>query len=319
MIVVLTGPTASGKSGMALSLATSGPLADRLEIITMDSAQVYRGMDIGTAKPSPDERAAVPHHLIDLINPWQTYSAARFRDDALSALADIRQRGRIPLVVGGTLLYGRALAGGLSELPETEAAVREAVASEAKAFGWPAMHAALARVDPQTAARLMPYDAQRISRALEVFRMSGRPLSAWLADQAGSMPKPGLETLIWISLEPRDRSWLHQRIALRFKHMLKRGLLDEVSALMAQENMHASLPSMRAVGYRQCLQSLLGQADQGSSLEEQGIAATRQFAKRQLTWLRAMPQRQVFACDDSSELSRAQQRLEEALASAATA
>ena len=319
MIVVLTGPTASGKSGMALSLATSGPLADRLEIISMDSAQVYRGMDIGTAKPSPDERAAVPHHLIDLIDPWQAYSAARFRDDALSALADIRQRGRIPLVVGGTLLYGRALAGGLSELPETEAAVREAVANEAKAFGWPAMHAALARVDPQTAARLMPHDAQRISRALEVFRMSGRPLSAWLADQAGSVPKAGVETLIWISLEPRDRSWLHQRIALRFKHMLKRGLLDEVSALMAQEKMHASLPSMRAVGYRQCLQWLLGQADQGSSLEEQGIAATRQFAKRQLTWLRAMPQRQVFACDDSSELSRAQQRLEQALTSTATA
>lgn len=315
MIVVLTGPTASGKSSMALSLATKGPLAQRLEIISMDSAQVYRGMDIGTAKPSPEERAAVPHHLIDLIDPWQAYSAARFRDDAKSAIADIRRRGRIPLVVGGSLLYGRALEGGLSSLPETEATIREAVACEAKERGWPGMHAALAQVDPITAARLMPHDAQRISRALEVFRMSGRPISAWISDQAGTEPTKEQETLQWISLEPHDRSWLHQRIAARFKQMLMHGLLDEVSRLMAQPGMHPTLASMRAVGYRQCLQWLLGQAKKGNSLEDQGIAATRQFAKRQLTWLRSMPQRQVFACDDSSAVRAAQQKLEEALSS----
>jgi tRNA dimethylallyltransferase len=309
MIVVLTGPTASGKSGMALSLAMHGPLAHQLEIVSMDSAQVYRGMDLGTAKPSVQERAAVPHHLIDLIDPREAYSAARFRDDALQAVAEIRQRGRIPLVVGGSLLYGRALAGGLCELPETDPAIREALAREASSLGWPSMHAALARVDPQTAARLMPHDAQRISRALEVFRMSGRPLSAWIADQAGRRSLEGQEDLCWISLEPGDRSWLHQKIAARFKQMLEQGLLEEVSALMSQEGMHPRLPAMRAVGYRQCLQWLSGEADKRSTLEEQGIAATRQFAKRQLTWLRAMPQRQVFACDDPGALIAAQQSI----------
>ncbi|NBO04293.1 MAG: tRNA (adenosine(37)-N6)-dimethylallyltransferase MiaA [Betaproteobacteria bacterium] len=313
MIVVLTGPTASGKSGLALSLAMHGPLANQIEIVSMDSAQVYRGMDLGTAKPSLQERAAVPHHLIDLIDPREAYSAARFRNDALQAVTAIRQRGRIPLVVGGSLLYGRALAGGLSELPQTEPAIREALAKEAASLGWPGMHAALARVDPQTAARLMPHDAQRISRALEVFRMSGKPLSAWLADQAGSRAMHEQEDLCWISLEPRDRGWLHQRIALRFKQMLEQGLLEEVSGLISQEGIHAGLPAMRAVGYRQCLQWLSGQADERNTLEEQGIAATRQFAKRQLTWLRAMSQRQVFACDDPDALIAAQQHLGEAL------
>ncbi|NCV61456.1 MAG: tRNA (adenosine(37)-N6)-dimethylallyltransferase MiaA, partial [Betaproteobacteria bacterium] len=179
MLVVLSGPTASGKSSLALSVALEGPLAQQIEIISMDSAQVYRGMDLGTAKPSAAERAAVAHHLIDVIDPWEAYSAARFRADALNAAASIRARGRIPLVVGGSLLYGKALGGGLSALPASDPDIRKAVASEAASKGWPAMHQALALVDPQTAKRLNPQDAQRISRALEVFRHSGKPLSSW--------------------------------------------------------------------------------------------------------------------------------------------
>ena len=350
MLVVLTGPTASGKSSLALSLALEGPFAKRIEIISMDSAQVYRGMDVGTAKPSVQERHAVAHHLIDLIDPWQSYSAARFREDALHAAMQIRSSGRIPLIVGGTLLYGRALAGGLSDLPESDTAVREAIAHEAKVQGWPAMHARLAEVDPQTASRLQPQDAQRISRALELFRMTGKPMSQWIAEQqagsavgAGRRPLTGQakpETLIWISLEPGRRAWLHEQIAIRFRQMLARGLLEEVRKLMAKDGMHAGLASMRCVGYRQCVQWLdenpidaqhdpkaaltgnqarrvLSRHNGDGSLEEKGIAATRQFAKRQLTWLRAMPERQVFACDDAQARVQARRALINALETSA--
>ncbi|NCZ99223.1 MAG: tRNA (adenosine(37)-N6)-dimethylallyltransferase MiaA [Betaproteobacteria bacterium] len=350
MLVVLSGPTASGKSSLALSVALEGPLAQQIEIISMDSAQVYRGMDLGTAKPSAAERAAVAHHLIDVIDPWEAYSAARFRADALNAAASIRARGRIPLVVGGSLLYGKALGGGLSALPASDPDIRKAVASEAASKGWPAMHQALALVDPQTAKRLNPQDAQRISRALEVFRHSGKPLSSWIAEQSPSQPAANEEALVWISLEPRQRSWLHERIACRFRHMLEQGLLAEVAALMAHAGMHAGLASMRAVGYRQCVQWLEGTANQAlhsdaakasrddagsttlrddagsttlrptaDALEARGIAATRQFAKRQLTWLRAMPERQVFACDEANEKESARQALTDALYKSAAA
>ena len=277
-------------------------LAERLaptravEIVSVDSAQVYRGMDIGTAKPSAAERAAVPHHLIDLLDPAERYSAARFVADATAKIDEIAARGALPLLVGGTMLYFKALFDGLDALPEADAAVRTSLDERARREGWPALHAELAAVDPPTAARLAPNDAQRIQRALEVHAVSGRPLSALHTARSRGEP-PAL-----ISLEPQDRAWLHGRIGERFQQMLDAGLVDEVRALRARGDLDPGMPSMRAVGYRQAWAAL--DAGDLSRLHAEGSAATRQLAKRQLTWLRSMPTRRVVACDAPDALER---------------
>ncbi|HEU4460266.1 MAG TPA: tRNA (adenosine(37)-N6)-dimethylallyltransferase MiaA [Methylibium sp.] len=301
-VIALAGPTAAGKTAAALALAEHLPL----EVISVDSALVYRGMDIGTAKPSPAERAALPHHLIDLVDPAESYSAARFAADARRLVAAIRARGAWPLLVGGTMLYFKALWDGIDPLPPADAALRAAIDAEARERGWPALHAQLAQVDPLTAARLAPRDAQRIQRALEVHRMTGRPMSSLTTGrltrdfQAERSAPAGIAL---ISLEPADRGWLHRRIGERFAAMLDAGLIDEVRGLRARADLNASLASMRCVGYRQVWEALDAGADleRGSAawheLLERGSAATRQLAKRQMTWLRSMPWRQVVACD----------------------
>ncbi|MFZ5522440.1 MAG: tRNA (adenosine(37)-N6)-dimethylallyltransferase MiaA [Pseudomonadota bacterium] len=348
--IALAGPTASGKTACALALARHRPI----EVISVDSALIYRGMDIGTAKPSTAEQAAVPHHLIDIIDPAQAYSAARFVADANRLIDDIRARGRLPVLVGGTMLYFKALYSGLDALPESDPEVRAQLDREATERGWPALHAELARVDPITAARLAPNDAQRIQRALEVWRSSGRPLSSFhtgrfasttepaampgkeadadadadagvgagdsVDDARGGGLNPGpprvalaaahdepasaLATIPLLSLEPGNRAWLHQRIAQRFHAMLAEGFIEEVRALRARGDLHPGLPSVRCVGYRQAWEALDAASDGPltpsvqQALAERGIAATRQLAKRQLTWLRSMPHRQVLLCDE---------------------
>jgi tRNA dimethylallyltransferase len=336
----LAGPTASGKTACALALAA----VRDIEVISVDSALVYRGMDIGTAKPTAAERAAVPHHLIDLIDPAQAYSAARFVADANRLIDEIRARGRLPVLAGGTMLYFKALYSGLDALPESDPALRAQLDREAAERGWPALHAELAAVDPLTAARLAPNDAQRIQRALEVWRCSGRPLSSFHSDRfaraaqsgpaapgstdvpdaedaqnaegatglpAAAAPSPSAteRAIPLISLEPTERSWLHQRIDQRFRAMLAEGFIDEVRALRRRGDLHPGLPAMRCVGYRQAWEALDAAADAlldaaaTEALAQRGIAATRQLAKRQLTWLRSMPHRQVLACDQP-ELER---------------
>jgi len=292
----IAGPTASGKSRAALALAERLAPRRRVEIVSVDSAQVYRGMDIGTAKASAAERAAVPHHLIDILDPAERYSAARFVADATRLVAEIGGRGAVPLLVGGTMLYFKALFDGLDAMPEADAAVRAEIDARAASAGWPALHAELATLDPATAARLAPNDAQRIQRALEVHRISGRPLSAWHTAKSRRPPPP------LISLEPGDRAWLHARIDERFRAMLDAGLVDEVRVLRARGDLDAAMPSMRAVGYRQAWAAL--ETDDLASLPATGSAATRQLAKRQLTWLRAMPARQVVACDAADAIAR---------------
>jgi tRNA dimethylallyltransferase len=288
--VLLMGPTASGKSRLAMEIAAHLPV----EIVSVDSVQVYRDMDIGTAKPGADERRAVPHHLIDILDPTEPYSAARFREDAVRLVTGIAARGRIPLLVGGTMLYFKALRDGLSALPPAHAAVRAAIDADAVNHGWPALHAELARVDPETAARLDPADAQRIQRALEVFRVTGTPMSRQLGAR-GAAPPFGLRP---IALVPGDRSALHRRIAARFDAMLTAGLVDELEGLRARYALHATLPSMRCVGYRQAWRYLEGEYDR-AELRDRGIFATRQLAKRQLTWLRAWTGLQTFDCLDA--------------------
>ncbi|MFC5497872.1 tRNA (adenosine(37)-N6)-dimethylallyltransferase MiaA [Caenimonas terrae] len=302
-VLALAGPTASGKSAAALAIARRQPC----EIISVDSALVYRGMDIGTAKPSAAERAAVPHHLIDIRDPLQAYSAADFVADATALVAQINARGKLALLVGGTMLYFKALFEGLDAMPPADASVRDELEAEAAINGWPAMHAALSHVDPVTAARLAPNDAQRIQRALEVFRISGRPLSSFHVARQHKTGR-GLAAPL-LSLEPQERSWLHARIADRFDAMLAAGFLDEVMALRARGDLDPGLPSMRCVGYRQAWELLDAQAAQGGEfpldeLRQRGIFATRQLAKRQLTWLRGMPQRQVIACDAPDALQQ---------------
>ena len=284
--IFLMGPTASGKTDLAIELARVLPC----EIVSVDSALVYRGMDIGTAKPSSAERAEVAHHLIDVLDPTEAYSAAQFATDARRLIAAIRGRGRLPLLVGGTMLYAKALLEGLHDLPQADAALRARLEDEARTLGWPALHARLAVIDPTTAARLAPTDAQRIQRALEVFALSGEPLSALLA-----RPAEGGIRLPVIALEPGERAALHARIAQRTDAMLAAGLLDEVATLRARGDLHAGLPAMRCVGYRQAWAHLAGDGD-AAALRERTIAATRQLAKRQLTWLRAMPGRHVVDC-----------------------
>jgi len=301
----LAGPTASGKTAVALAFARAMAREQPVEVVSVDSALVYRGMDIGTAKPAAAERVQVAHHLIDILDPAQAYSAALFVADARRLIDEIARRGHLPLLVGGTMLYFKALREGLDPMPEADAGLRERIDAEAATLGWSAMHAELARVDPATAARVAPADAQRIQRALEVWRLSGRPLSAWhrsaprAAAPAGELPL--------VSLEPSSRAWLHERIAARFGAMLDAGLVDEVRALRARGDLHTGLPSTRCVGYRQAWEAL----DQGrlDRLRDTGTAATRQLAKRQLTWLRAMPARQVVACDAPDAASHALQTL----------
>ena len=274
------GPTASGKTALAVSLVERFPL----EIISVDSALVYRGMDIGSAKPDAATLARAPHHLLDIRDPTEAYSAAAFCDDARRLMAAIVARGRVPLLVGGTMLYFRALLQGLDDLPRADAALRKKLEAEAAARGWPALHAELAAVDPATAARLAPNDSQRIGRALEVFRLTGTPMSSLLDQAQSELPYRVLQ----LALIPSDRAVLHRRIAARFDAMLAEGLLDEVKTLRRNYVLSPDLPSMRAVGYRQAWAYLDGEIDL-KALREQGIAATRQLAKRQLTWLRSWP------------------------------
>ena len=306
----LAGPTASGKTAAALAIAQRWPV----EIISVDSALVYRGMDIGTAKPSAAELAAVPHHLIDIREPTQAYSAADFQRDALRLIGEIRARGRTPLLVGGTMLYFKALLDGLDDLPAADPVVRERLEARARAEGWPALHAELQRVDPPSAARLFPNDAQRIQRALEVFEVSGRPLSSFHSGRGRDPDSPLAESRL-ISLEPQDRAWLHARIAERFEAMLAAGLLDELRALRARGDLHPDLPSMRCVGYRQAWATLdaspTPDAAALAALRERGVFATRQLAKRQLTWLRSMPARCVVAADAPDALAQVLQRAEQ--------
>jgi len=299
----LVGPTAAGKSEAALAIAQQ----HNCEIISVDSALVYRGMDIGTAKPTVAELASVRHHLINIRDPLQAYSAAEFARDAQQLLKQIRARGKHPLLVGGTMLYIKAIQDGLDDMPPADAAVRAAIDTEAQAIGWPAMHALLGTVDAPIAARLAPADSQRISRALEVFRITGRQLSSFhRASETAPADGPhahAVTPLHLLSLEPAERSWLHARIAQRFDAMLAGGLLDEVQALRARGDLHADLPSMRCVGYRQAWQALDGTTPM-PELRDRGIFATRQLAKRQVTWLRSMPQRTVVAADAPDALER---------------
>ena len=292
--VCLLGPTASGKTAAALKLAERWPV----EIISMDSALVYRGMDIGTAKPSREEQAVAPHHLIDIIDPLDAYSAAQFATDANALIDAIRARGKLPLIVGGTMLYYKALTQGLSDLPGADPAIRAEIDAEAARDGWPALHAKLALVDPITAARLHTTDAQRIQRALELYRLTGQPMSALLAREVGVnafQQHEAAAPYLTIALEPSDRLVLHARIAQRFDAMLAGGLLDEVEALRRRGDLSPTLPSIRCVGYRQAWAYLDGEIDM-AALREQGIAATRQLCKRQITWLRSTPERHVVDC-----------------------
>jgi len=281
------GPTASGKTALAVSLVERFPL----EIISVDSALVYRGMDIGSAKPDAATLARAPHHLLDIRDPTEAYSAAAFCDDARRLMAGIVARGRVPLLVGGTMLYFRALLRGLDDLPRADPALRKELEAEAKARGWPALHAELAAVDPATAARLAPNDSQRIGRALEIFQLAGTPMSALLDRAQSELPYRVLQ----LALIPSDRAVLHQRIAARFDAMLAEGLVDEVEFLRRADALSPDLPAMRAVGYRQAWAYLDGDIDM-KALREQGIAATRQLAKRQLTWLRSWPNAVVLDC-----------------------
>ena len=310
--IALAGPTASGKTAAALAIAQQ----HAVEIISVDSALVYRGMDIGTAKPTAAELAAVPHHLIDIRDPLNAYSAAEFVQDAESLIDEITERGRLPLLVGGTMLYFKALADGLDDMPKADATLRVEIGREAANKGWPALHAELALVDPVTALRLKSNDSQRISRALEVFKLTGLPISHFHQQNATKniavcTHKQADSALI--SLEPSARDWLHARIAQRFDAMLAAGFIDEVKTLRARADLHADLPSMRCVGYRQVWEAIEGTSPM-ADLRDKGIIATRQLAKRQITWLRSMPQRHVVACDDPTALQQVLTKVEEALA-----
>ena len=286
--ILLMGPTASGKSALALELAQRFPT----EIVSVDSAQIYRGMDIGTAKPDAQTRERVPHHLIDIVEPHESYSAARFRDDAIAHMREIVERGRIPLLVGGTMLYFKALTEGLNDLPEADPAVRLVIDTMADEKGWPALHADLARVDPQAAARIQPNDAQRIQRALEIYYVSGKSMSEL-------QMRPKYVYLPYriapAALVTDDRQWLHARIAERFELMLELGLISELRRLRNRYALEPDMPSMRAVGYRQVWRYLDGEYGL-ATLREKAVSATRQLAKRQMTWLRAMPDVARFEC-----------------------
>lgn len=294
-IVVITGPTATGKTGLSIALAKTLDA----EVVSMDSGLVYRGLDIGTAKPTLTERAGVAHHLIDIRDPWKPYSAAAFVDDALQAVADIRARGKRVLIVGGTLLYLRALEHGLANLPPADPVVRAALVDEGLRRGWPALHAELARVDPVAAARIHPNDPQRLQRALEVYRLTGRALGDWQRETTSRLGEP----LQKLALVPESRAWLHARIARRLDVMADAGLLAEVDALMRDERVHEALPAMRSVGYRQAWEHLAGTTIDTTAEQDwraRARAATRRLAKRQLTWLRGMAGMHRLPCDTLS-------------------
>ncbi|HEY4805805.1 MAG TPA: tRNA (adenosine(37)-N6)-dimethylallyltransferase MiaA [Paraburkholderia sp.] len=295
-VACLLGPTASGKTAAALAYAAQSAARGRaVEIVSVDSALVYREMDIGTAKPTAAERAAAVHHLIDIVDPLDAYSAADFRADALRVTGEIVARGNVPLLVGGTMLYYKALTQGLNDLPSADPAVRAQLDAEAARDGWPAMHARLALVDPATAARLAPNDSQRIQRALEIFMLSGQPMSVLLATPSTREDEAARYRFVPVALEPSDRGVLHARIEARFDAMLAGGLIDEVKALRARGDLNPNLPSMRCVGYRQVWEYLDGEVDY-DTMRDKGVFATRQLCKRQLTWLRAMPERIVVDC-----------------------
>lgn len=290
-ILCLAGPTASGKSASTHILAQHWPI----EVIVMDSATIYRDMDIGTAKPSAEEQAAILHHLLDIRDPAESYSAAEFATDATRLIQEIRARGHYPVLCGGTMLYYKALREGLNDLPQADPAIRQQLDERAQEIGWPGMHEELTRIDPVTAARLAPRDSQRIQRALEIFHISGKTMSDWLKDKA--QPQEGSHQYVTMSLEPEDRSWLHKRIAVRYHDMIEQGLLQEVEKLYQRPDLHPGLPSIRCVGYRQLWSYLDGEVSLDQAIE-QAIAATRQLAKRQLTWLRSEPERQQFNCQN---------------------
>lgn len=286
--IFLMGPTASGKTGVAVELAQRLPV----ELVSVDSALVFRDMDIGTAKPDAATLAKAPHHLIDIVSPTEAYSAAAFRHDALRLMADITARGKIPLLVGGTMLYFKTLREGLSDLPQSDAAVRAELDAEIAAHGIEALHRRLAEVDPETAARLAPGDTQRVQRAMEIFRLTGQPMSELLKRQTQHELPYDVTS---IALVPSDRSALHRRIAVRFEQMLQNGLVDELRMLREKYPLHRDMTSMRCVGYRQAWEYLEGEISEDELLEK-GIAATRQLAKRQLTWLRSMPDNIAIDC-----------------------
>jgi len=296
-VLCIVGPTGAGKTHLAMSLAEyAKSTGTTIELISMDSALVYRGLDIGSAKPSKAEQAAVIHHLIDILEPTEVYSAARFAKDAQHLCEEIRSRGNIPVVVGGTMLYWRAWAHGLSSLPPANPEIRARLDDEGKALGWPAMHTKLAKLDPETAARLKPNDSQRVQRALEVYEITGKPMSTLLADAPSEDGREGSAIPPWIklvSLEPSDRKRLHQNLEKRFDEMLAAGFLDEVKTLRTNPALHADLPAIRAVGYRQAWEFLNGEID-AEQMRYKALAATRQLGKRQLTWLRAIAGRNTF-------------------------
>lgn len=287
-IVLLMGPTASGKSELAVAMAQhlNG------EIISVDSSLVYRGMDIGTAKPDRTIRAAVPHHLIDLLDPAERFSAGQFREQALTLIAKIQQQGRLPILAGGTMMYFHALMHGLAPLPAADFRVRIALDLEASQKGWPAMHERLRQVDPQTADRIHPNDSQRIQRALEVYQLTGQPLSAFFEGNPGASLNP-----LTLIVSPGERSRLHRRIERRFRSMLAQGLIEEVEKLYGRSDLHPDLPSIRSVGYRQVWAYLAGEYDY-QLMTEKAIIATRQLAKRQFTWLRRYRDAQWFDSED---------------------
>ncbi|MGN2389074.1 tRNA (adenosine(37)-N6)-dimethylallyltransferase MiaA [Pseudomonas syringae] len=305
--IFLMGPTAAGKTDLAIELSKVLPC----ELISVDSALVYRGMDIGTAKPSKAQLAEFPHRLIDILDPAQSYSAADFRSDALAAMAQITARGNIPLLVGGTMLYFKALLDGLADMPAANAAVRAQLEADAQAFGWQSLHDQLAVVDPVSAARIHPNDPQRLIRALEVYRVSGMSMTAHREQQTAQSTEAAASgcqqlpyTVANLAIAPADRKVLHQRIALRFEQMLDQGFLDEVLALRSRGDLHAGLPSIRAVGYRQVWDHLDGKLTR-EEMQERGIIATRQLAKRQFTWLRSWDNLHWLDSLASDNLSRA--------------
>lgn len=287
-VVCLMGPTASGKSGAALQLAQYWAV----EIVNVDATMVYRGLDIGSAKPSAQELESVPHHLIDIRDPDEPYSVADFVNDASDCIQAIRQRGHYPLLVGGTMMYYRALQYGLSNLPQADAQLRQTLTQRAQQLGWHALHAELQQVDPATAQRLHPNDSQRIQRALEVYHLTGQPLSAHNQQHQKTHPGP----FVNIGLLPEDRAWLHSKIEARFYKLLEHGFIDEVSSLVFQQGYSAELPALRSVGYRQIIHYLQGHYDYDTMIHK-AIVATRQLAKRQITWLRKWDRLQRISCD----------------------
>lgn len=296
-VIFVMGPTASGKTDLAMQLCDRLPC----ELISVDSAMVFKEMDIGTAKPSAEELAAYPHRLVDFLDPAEAYSAAQFREDALAAIDEIQAADHIPVLVGGTMLYFNALKQGLAKLPEADPELRQRIEAEAAEKGWPAIHARLAQVDPEGAERLKPNDAQRLQRALEVFELTGRPISDhWREQDEVELPFE----IIPIALAPDDRSVLHERIELRFDLMLKAGFEDEVRALWQRGDLHAGMPSIRCVGYRQMWSWFAGEYDR-ETMRQKGIVATRQLAKRQLTWLRGWDGVNWLPTGDSNLLARA--------------